>query len=472
MLKPAIGVAQPRAVFPPATRGALASLALPMMLSSLGTSSANVALPTLAAVFHATFQQVQWVVLAYLLAVTSVIVGVGRLGDLVGRRRLLLAGVALFTVASALCALAPSLSLLLAARAAQGIGAAAMMALSMALVRDAMPQSSRGRALGLLGTMSALGTALGPSMGGVLMAWLGWPAIFFMNVPPGIAAFFLARNYLAPDLLNAQIRPRFDHAGTGLLAFTLAAYSLAMTLGRGSFGALNIGMLALAGSGLFGFLRIERSAAAPLVQLVMFHDRVLASSLAMSAMVSTVMMATLVVGPFYLSHALGLGAGAIGVVLAVGPIAAALCGVPAGLGTDRFGGSRVTLAGLILLAGGALALALMPLAAGLAGYLAGIVCMTLGYALFQTSNNIAIMARADGSQAGLVAGMLNLARNLGLVTGATAMGSVFAHGVGTWNMLSASPDAVAHGMRMAFGAAAMMIIAALCVALLGLRRDR
>ena len=472
MLKPAIGVAQQRASFPASTRGALASLALPMMLSSLGTSSVNVALPALAAVFNATFQQVQWVVLAYLLAITSVIVGPGRLGDLVGRRRLLLAGVALFTVASALCALTPSLPLLLAARAVQGIGAAAMMALSMALVRDTMPQSSRGRALGLLGTMSALGTALGPSLGGVLMAWLGWPAIFIMNLPPGIAAYFLARHFLAPDLLDGRIRPRFDYAGTGLLALTLVAYSLAMTLGRGSFGAFNIAMLALAGLGLYCFLGIERSADAPLVQLDMLHDRVLGGSLAMSAMVSTVMMATLVVGPFHLSHALGLGAGAIGVVLAVGPVAAALCGMPAGLGADLFGESRVTLAGLIVLAGGALALALMPLTAGLAGYLAGIVCMTVGYALFQTSNNSAIMARAEGSQAGLVAGMLNLARNLGLVTGASAMGSVFAHGAGTWSMLSASPDAVAHGMRIAFGAAAMMIIAALCVALLGLRRDR
>src|SRR5204863_836759 len=116
----------------PSARWALAGLSLSMLLSSLGTSIANVALPTLAEAFNASFQDVQWIVLAYLLAITTVIVSVGRLGDIVGRRRLLLAGIALFTLASALSGIAPTLWLLIAARAAQGLGAAIMMALTMA----------------------------------------------------------------------------------------------------------------------------------------------------------------------------------------------------------------------------------------------------------------------------------------------------------------------------------------------------
>lgn len=120
----------------PSVRWALASLALSMLLSSLGTSIANVGLPTLAAVFDASFQQVQWVVLAYLLAITTLIVSVGRLGDLIGRRRLLLGGIGLFTLGSALCALAPTLWLLMGFRALQGLGAAIMMALTMAFVGE------------------------------------------------------------------------------------------------------------------------------------------------------------------------------------------------------------------------------------------------------------------------------------------------------------------------------------------------
>ena len=149
---------------------ALASLSLSMLLSSLGTSIANVGLPTLAEAFTASFQAIQWVVLAYLLAITTVIVSVGRLGDMVGRRRLLLAGIVLFTGASWLCGISPSLSMLIAARAAQGLGAAIMMALSMALLGETVPRERTGSAMGLLGTMSAIGTALGPSLGGLLIA--------------------------------------------------------------------------------------------------------------------------------------------------------------------------------------------------------------------------------------------------------------------------------------------------------------
>src|SRR5882757_5126328 len=183
----------------PSARWALASLSLSMLLSSLGTSIANVGLPTFAQAFNASFQEVQWVVLAYLLASTTLIVSVGRLGDITGRRRLLLAGIILFTAASVLCGVAPTLWLLIAARAAQGLGAAIMMALSMAFVGETVPRAKTGSAMGLLGTMSAIGTAIGPSLGGVLIAGLSWRAIFLVNVPLGILTLLLAHRYLPVD---------------------------------------------------------------------------------------------------------------------------------------------------------------------------------------------------------------------------------------------------------------------------------
>ena len=170
-----------------------------MLLASLGTSSANVALPTLADAFDASFPAVQWIVLAYLLAITTAIVSVGRLGDITGRRRLLVAGTALFTGASVTCGLAPGLPVLIASRAAQGLGAAIMLALTMAFVGDAVPKERTGRAMGLLGTTSAIGTALGPSLGGVLIAGPGWRAIFLVNLPLGVLAVVLARRHLPAD---------------------------------------------------------------------------------------------------------------------------------------------------------------------------------------------------------------------------------------------------------------------------------
>ncbi len=199
----------------PSARWALAALSLAMLLSSLGISIANVALPTLAQAFAASFQEVQWIVLAYLLAITTLIVSVGRLGDIAGRRRLLLAGIVVFTAASVLCGVAPTLWLLIAARAAQGVGAAIMLALTMAFVGETVPKAKTGSAMGLLGTMSAIGTALGPSLGGILIAVFGWRAIFLVNVPLGILTFVLAYRALPADRPNPTAdRAGFDGLGT------------------------------------------------------------------------------------------------------------------------------------------------------------------------------------------------------------------------------------------------------------------
>lgn len=445
-------------------RWALASLSLSMLLSSLGTSIANVALPTLAEAFGASFQEVQWIVLAYLLAITTLIVSVGRLGDIIGRRRLLLAGLFLFTAASALCGAAPTLWLLIAARAAQGLGAAVMMALTMAFVGGTVPKARTGSAMGLLGTMSAIGTALGPSLGGVLIAGLGWRAIFLVSVPLGLLAIWLAWRHLPVDREATTDRPAFDHRGTLLLALTLAAYTLAMTIGRGHFGALNLALLLAAIIGVGLFVRVEAKAKSPLIRLAMFRDPVLSASLATNALVMTVMMATLVVGPFYLARGLGLDAALVGLVLSVGPVCTALTGVPAGRIADRFGAPRMTVIGLLGVAAGSCALSMMPAAFGIPGYIASIVLVTSGYAMFQTANNTAVMADIRPEQRGVVSGMLNLSRNLGLVTGASVMGAVFALASGAADIATAQAEAVATGMRITFAVGAILVVVALAIA--------
>ena len=445
-------------------RWVLASLSLSMLLSSLGTSIANVALPTLAQTFAASFQEVQWIVLAYLLAITTLIVSVGRLGDLTGRRRLLLAGILLFTLASLLCGLAPTLWWLIAARAMQGLGAAIMMALTIAFVGEAVPKAKTGSAMGLLGTMSAIGTALGPSLGGVLIAGPGWRTIFFVNIPLGILAFLLARRHLPVDRRGPKTdRTGFDHVGTLLLASALVAYALAMTIGRGSFGFLNMALLLLAAFAVGLFVRAEARVASPLIQLRMFGNPILSANLAMSALVSTVIMATLVVGPFYLSRALGLEASLVGLVMSVGPLAAALSGVPAGRSVDRFGSDRISIMGLIGVATGCVILSMMPTRLGISGYIAPLVVITASYALFQTANNTAVMAGIRQDQRGVVSGLLSLSRNLGLITGASVMGAVFAFASATTDITAARPEAVATGMHSTFAIAAILVVVALAL---------
>jgi EmrB/QacA subfamily drug resistance transporter len=449
----------------PSIRWALAGLSVSMLLSSLGTSVANVALPALAVAFGASFQAVQWIVLAYLLAITTAIVGAGRLGDVAGRRRLLLAGLVLFVSASIACGGAPSLGLLIAARAAQGLGAAAMMALTMAFVGETVPKERTGSAMGLLGTMSAIGTALGPSLGGILIAGLGWRSIFLVNVPLGALALFLAWRHLPVDRRTAPGgRAGFDHAGTLLLALTLVAYALAMTIGRGRFGALNMALLLVAVAGLGLFWLAEGKARSPLIRLAMLRDPVLGAGFATSALVTTVVMATLVVGPFYLSGALGLEAAPVGLVMSAGPLVAALAGVPAGRVVDRFAAPRMTVAGLLAMAAGCCVLAVLPAAFGVVGYVAPLVVMTAGYALFQAANNTAVMTDIPQDRRGLISGLLNLSRNLGLITGASVMGAVFSLAAGTRDIATAHPEAIAAGMRITFAVATGLIAVALAIA--------
>jgi MFS family permease len=346
---------------------------------------------------------VQWVVLAYLLAITAVILTAGHLGDRLGRRRLLLGGLLLFAVACGLCGVAPGLDWLIGARILQGLGAAVMMAMALAMVGDTVTKARTGRVMGLLGTMSALGTAMGPSVGGLLLSVWGWRALFWVGVPLGLLASALAYRCLPTDQWRASAK----------------------------------------GPSLWSTLK----------------DASLRASLGMSALVSAVIMATFVVGPFYLSRGLGLDPQWMGLTMAVGPCVAALTGVPAGRLTDRLGSQRVTFAGLGLLLCGALVLALIT---GLAAYLAALIILTCGYSLFQAANNTAVMSDVDATRRGAVSGLLNLSRNLGLIVGAWALGAVFAWA--TPDVTHATAQSVANGLHATFAVAAALIVLAAAMA--------
>ncbi|MGC1428595.1 MAG: MFS transporter [Albidovulum sp.] len=373
-----------------------------MMLASLGTSIANIALPTLSIELSAPFGKVQWVVTAYLVALTLSVIVVGHLGDKFGRKGMLLFGLGLFAMASFLCAIAPTLLALVGARLLQGIAAAFLMTLTVALIQETALPSRIGMAMGLLGTTSAIGTALGPALGGFLIAGVGWRGVFFVLVPCAVLCFVFAYQYL-PARAGSPV-----HTAVGP-----SAYRQSCLLQR---------MIA-------------------------------------NACVAATMMATLVVGPFYLNLALGLGTTKIGLVMAVGPMISIFSGIPSGRLVDMWGAQRVIFVGLVAMATGAAALAFLSAVWGLAGYLIAIAILTPGYQLFQAANNTAVMANVPTDQRGAFSGILALSRNLGLVMGAVGLGAIFAFGTRMTALDETDPVSIQFGLQMTFSLAAIMLIA-------------
>lgn len=388
--------------------GVTLALSLAMLLASLGTSIANVALPSIAVAFGAPFHEVQAVVVAYLAALTVSVLFAGRLGDRRGLKPMLQLGLVLFAVASLLCAVAPNLWVLVAARLLQGAGAAFLMTLSMALMRQTASEDRIGRAMGLLGTVSAVGTALGPTLGGVLIPYAGWRGVFWVQLP-------------------------------------LAVLTLALVMAR-----------------LPDDPRKGARAAATLWSVL---DRTLMPSLLVNVLVPAVMMASLIASPFYLALALGLNPVQVGLVMAVGPVISMASGVPSGRVVDRVGSRPVIVFGTSLLGLGAALFAFLPATLGVAGYLLAVIVLTPGYQLFQAANNTAALADVPGDRRGTVSGLLSLSRNVGLIAGASVMGGLFAYGVGTEDFAHAPPSAFDAGLRLTFLVAAGMMMAALLASL-------
>ncbi|SIO30393.1 MFS transporter [Vannielia litorea] len=446
-------------------RHPLVALSLATLLPALGTSIANVALPDMARAFAAPLVEVQWVVVGYLVAVTSLVVTAGRLGDLYGRRRVLLAGTALFGLASAGGMLATGLWSLVALRTLQGVGAAAMMALTLAMAGDLIPKARSGRAFGLLATVSAVGTALGPSLGGVLVEAWGWRAVFAAMALAAGFAFAVLMAVLPGDRTGSVSRPRLDLPGIVLLSSGLALAAFAASrLGHGNqavVGGLGLPAFAL----LLAFVRAEQRVTAPLVDLSLLTSARLWPGLLQMMLVSMIVMTTLVVGPFYLSRGLGLDPVATGLLMSVGPGVVVLIGVPAGRLVDRFGTERLVLWGLVAATIGSLGMAVLPNALGASGYAMSLATLTAGYGIFQTANGKALLAGAPADRRGTTSGLLALARNIGLITGAAAMGPVYALGSRGLPGIALAPGA-GSGLMLVFCVAAAAGFVALALSLI------
>ncbi len=398
-------------------------------MGQLDASIVTLAFPTLRKAFGASLASVQWVGQAYLLVLIGLLTAVGRYADMVGRKLLYTYGFLIFIFGSALCGLAPSLGALAGFRVIQGVGAAMLQANSVAIIVSAVPRGQLGRAIGIQGAAQALGLALGPAVGGALIALGGWRLIFFINVPAGIAGTVLAW-YLIPRSRHLAARTRYDWAGLGLILPAVSALLLAISYGnRLGWGSPVIaGGFAAAALLLAAFVQRERTALSPMVDLSLFRRLSFSAGIGSGLLSYLVLFGTLTVAPFLLEIAHGQSSGTAGTELFLLPLGVGVTAPFAGRLADRIGARPLTVGGM-LVAGAALAAAAVA-RDHLAVLLPVLVVAGIGLGAFTPPNNAAIMGAAPPEHSGTASGVLNMTRGLGTSLGLALAGLAYTIGAG------------------------------------------
>jgi EmrB/QacA subfamily drug resistance transporter len=403
---------------------ALAAVCIGAFMGQLDASIVTVAFPTLGRVFGASVGAVTWVGLSYLIVVVAGVTAVGRLADMVGRKLLYTYGFVVFIVGSGLCAIAPNLVLLDAFRALQGLGAVMLQANSVAIIYLAMPRERLVRGIGIQGAAQALGLALGPTVGGVLLAAGGWRLIFLVNVPAGIVGV-VAAWALIPRSRDLQARVPYDWAGLALFVPAIAAVLVTVSFadGWGWTSPAALILLGVAAVCAVAFVRRERRASAPMVEPSLF-GRLAFTAGVLSGMLSyLVLFGTMFAVPFFLEGARGVGAGEAGLVLSVLPLAIGCVAPFAGRLAERLEVRPVTVLGALMSAGGLLFAGLVRPGLGMLAFVLAVVGAGIG--LFTPANNAGIMAAAPRDHAGVASGVLNMSRGLGTSLGLALTGLMF-----------------------------------------------
>ncbi|HEX9949491.1 MAG TPA: MFS transporter [Thermodesulfobacteriota bacterium] len=403
----------------------LAAVMLTNIMAPIDASIVNVTLPTIAAYFGARLSAAQWVPMIYLFVISSLLLFYGRLGDILGYRRVYLTGLASFVIASALCGLSyflPTIYWLVAFRAIQGLAAGMMMAVSMAIITASFPPTELGKGLGIYAISIAVGLAIGPSLGGFVTSAWGWPFVFMINVPLGLAGFFWARHIL--PVLKGQ--PGTIDIGGALTSFISLA-SLLLFVNYAQQGRLGMAaglMIGVAIVAAIGFLWIERRVDQPMLNLDLFRN--LTFSLAnVSALLNFMSQFVLVfITPFYLQRILHYAPHSVGLTMTAFPLAAMVVAPFSGALSDR--GSTGILSG-VGAAISAFALFLMSQLSSSATSLDimwRLAIFGLGAGIFQSPNNRAVMGSAPRLHLGMASGILATVRNVGMVFGIATAGAV------------------------------------------------
>ncbi len=393
-----------------------AIVAVGVFMATLDTSIVNVSLPAIAHHFGVPLgAAVEWIVIAYLVSVAALLLSIGRLADLLGRKTVWLTGLGIFTVASLACGAAPSLTALIVARALQGVGGACLMAISPAMLTSAFPPEQRGRAIGLNAVTVGLGISTGPTLGGLITEHSSFRYIFLLNLPIGIAGWIAAYALLPKQPRPDRASIHFDLLGALYLAVALASLTAGVSLGNelGWTDALPLSLLGLVVISAIAFAFHERAHAHPVVDFTLFRQRTFASACASLLLSFIASFSVSVMLPFYFEQLRGWGSALTGIMLTPYPLTLALVGPFSGALADRVGTRWLAAGGMAILCLGLCLLSQLGTDNSKLDIIIRVLIAGFGQAVFQSPNNSALMGSAPKQRQGLASGMLATGRVVG-----------------------------------------------------------
>jgi len=402
----------------------LSAVMLGSFMGPLDGSIVNTVLPEITRYFQTEISIAQWVPTVYLLTISCLILLYGRLGDMVGHKRIYLYGLAAFTVASVLCGSSQSIWMLIACRAIQGLAAGMMMAVGFAIITAAFPPPERGKAMGIYAISISVGLGLGPTLGGLIAEYLSWRYIFFINVPIGIAAVLWGSRIIPRGDTNPG--QRLDLVGTLTAFIFLTSLLLYANRGEDWGWASPVPLTLLAVAVLFGvlFFWMERTSAQPMLNLALFTNRRF-SFASLSALLSFMALyAAVFLTPFYLLFALHYSIIKVGLVMAASPVATLFVAPLSGALSDRIGIRGFAFFGMAISALGLYFLSGLSASASAWDVIWRLIIVGVGMGMFQSPNNSAVMGSVPPWHLGIASGILAAMRNVGMALGIAIAGAV------------------------------------------------
>ncbi|MEN6392044.1 MAG: MFS transporter [Syntrophomonas sp.] len=432
-----------------------------IFMATLDGSILNIANPTIAEFYGVSMQNVQWVVTSYMLVITSTLLLLGKLGDRVGNHHIYRWGFLVFALGSLLCAMAPGLYILVAARCFQAIGASMLMATGVGIVSNTFPFEERGKALGITGGVVGLGNMVGPSLGGFLVSSFSWPVIFLINIPIGLLAFAGSYRYLAPQETETG-DPGHDKAGNVIFALGIFTLILSLSLADGIKTPVLLAGMVL----LVLFYLYERRAANPMLDFSLFQNQLFVIGNSMAFATYMAQTAVFFILPFYLENVTNFTPAWTGLLLTIPPVVQVVAAPLAGSLSDRLGPSRLTTIAFALMSGGFLLLSTLGTTLNLTRIILGLIIYGVGVASFGSPNSSSVMGSISRQKAGYAGGFMATVRNLGFAMGIAIWVSLFSFTLNQSQLYLPFAESYARATHRVFLCAGFIALAGLLVSTL------